>query len=64
MFWNCRRYPWDKGLGLNDVTQGIDVIFFAENWKHDAKRIPKIDGYLIKSMWPHSKGNIGRAWIK
>ena len=30
---------------------------------HDAKRMPKIVGYLMKSIWPHPKGNIGRAWI-
>ena len=30
MFWICRGYPWNKGLGLSDVAQGIDVIFLAE----------------------------------
>ena len=63
MFWNCRGYPWNKGLGLKDVAQGMDIILLAETWEHEAKRIPKIDGYLIKSIWPHSKGIIGRAGI-
>ena len=44
MFWNCRGYPWDKGLGLNDLAQGIAVIFLAKTWGHDTKRIPKVDG--------------------
>ena len=46
MFWNCRGYPWDKGLGLSDVAQGINVIFLVETWRRDSKHIPKIDGYL------------------
>ena len=53
----------DKALGLSDVLQRIDVIFFVESWEHDAKGIPKIDGYLIKSICPHSKGNIEGARI-
>ena len=28
---------------------------------HDAKRVPKIVGNLMKSIWHHSKGNIGHA---
>ena len=48
MFW--RGYPWNKGLGLDDVARGMDIIFLAETWEHEAKRIPKIDGYLIKSI--------------
>ena len=64
MFWNCRLgYPWNKGLGLNDVAQGMDIILLAETWEHEAKRIPKIDDYLIKSIWPHSQGNIGHSEI-
>ena len=35
----------------------------AKTWEHDAKRIPKVDGYLTKSTWHYSKGNIGRARI-
>ena len=36
----------------------------VETWEHKAKHILKIDGYLIKSIWPHfDKGNIGRTWI-
>ena len=61
MFWNCRGYPWHKGLGLSDVAQDIDIIFLAETWEHDAKRIPMIDGYLVRSLWPFSRGNVGRA---
>ena len=48
MFSNCRGYPWDKGLGLSDVAQISNVIFLVETWEHDAKSIPKIDGYLMK----------------
>ena len=44
MFWNCRGYPWNMGLGLNDVAQGIDIIFLVETWEYEAKHIPKIDG--------------------
>ena len=40
MFWNCRGYPWNKGLGLNDVAQGMDIIFLVETWEHEAKSIP------------------------
>ena len=29
MFWNCRGYPWNKGLGLNDIAQGMDIIFLV-----------------------------------
>ena len=63
MFWNCRGYPWDKRLALSDVAQGIDVLFLVEAWEHDTKCIPKIDDYLIKSIWPHSEGNSGCARI-
>ena len=64
MLWNYRGYPWDKALGLSsDVAQSIDVICLVEIWEHDAKRISKIDGYLVKSIWPHSKGNIRCARI-
>ena len=63
MFWNCRGYPWNKGLGLNDLAERMDIIILVETWKHEAKHIPKTDGYLIKSIWPHSKGNIGRMYI-
>ena len=63
MFWNYQGYPWDKGLGLSDVAQISNVIFLVETWEHDAKHIPKIDGYFIKSIWPHSKGNIRCAKI-
>ena len=50
MCWNCQGYLWNKGLGLNDVVQGMYIIFLAETWQHDAKPIPKLDGYLIKSI--------------
>ena len=63
MFWNCRGYPWNKGLGLKDVAQGMDIILLPETWEHQAKHIPKIDGYLIKSIRPHSKGIIGHVGI-
>ena len=41
----------------------MDIKFLTETWEHEAKRIPKIDGYLIKSIWPHSKGNLGGVQI-
>ena len=30
----------------------MDIIFLAKTWEHEAKHVPKIDGYLIKSIWP------------
>ena len=41
----------------------MHIIFLAKTWEYEAKYIPKVDGYLIKSIWPHSKGNIGRVGI-
>ena len=59
MFWNCRGYPWNKGLGLNDVAQGMDIIFLAETWEHEAKCIPKIDDYIKNRYGLTPKGILG-----
>ena len=42
-----------QGLGLSDVTQGIDVIFLAETWEHDTKHIPMI--YVRNQVPPDGK---------
>ena len=52
--WNCGGYPWNKGLGLSDVAHNADIIFLTETCEHEAKHIPNIDGYIIKSIWPHT----------
>ena len=39
-----------QGLGLSDVTQGIDDIFLAETWVHDTKHIPMIYGLSLKGI--------------
>ena len=59
MFWNCRGYPWNNRLGLSVVAPDADIIFLIESWEHEAKRILNIDGYVIKSMWPCTRSNIG-----
>ena len=40
MLWSCKGYPWNKGLGLNDLTEGMDIIFLAQTWEHEEKHIP------------------------
>ena len=62
-FWNCRGYPWNKGLELHDIANNADIIFLTETCKHEAKRIRNIDGYIIKSIWPHTRINIGQARV-
>ena len=51
MFWNCRGYP-----GLNDLTQGMNIIFLPKIWEHEAKLSPDLDHkplYLDLAI-PHS----------
>ena len=52
-----------NGLRLSYVTQVLNTIFLVETWEHEAKRISNIDGYTIKSIWPHTRSNIRWAEV-
>ena len=50
-------------MGVNDVACIVDIILLVGTWEHEAIRISNIDGYTIKSIWPHTRSNIKWAEV-
>lgn len=51
-FWNCNGYPWNAGIGIDELTNDSDIILLAETWEHEAQRIVGFDKYNVHSlMW-------------
>ena len=56
---NCKRYSWNKDLGLSDVAHNIDIIVLVETQEHEAKGIPNIDSNIIKYVQYYSRILLG-----
>ena len=38
-FWNCNGYPWNTGIGIDELTNHADIVLLVETWELDAQRI-------------------------
>ena len=34
MIENYRGHPWNKGLGLGELIEGLDIILLVKSWEH------------------------------
>ncbi|RYA45856.1 endonuclease/exonuclease/phosphatase family protein [Enterobacter cloacae complex sp. GF14B] len=51
-FWNCNGYPWNAGVGIDELTSKADVVLLVETWEHDTQRINGLEDYNVHSlMW-------------
>ena len=51
MYWNCRGFPWHKGVSTNALFGDVDVIFLGETWEREECKLPNIPGYIVFSMF-------------
>jgi len=49
--WNCRGFPWSKGLILSWISSEIDIIFLVETWEHEESKVANMECFLLWLAW-------------
>ena len=63
MFWNCRGFPWKKGVSINAFIQGVDIVFLRETWESEVCLILEILGYVVHTVYHKQIGKRGQGRV-
>ena len=63
MYWNCRGFPWHKGVATNVLFGEADVILLGETWERSTCTLPQIPGYIVHSAMQHKRGHRGQGGV-
>ena len=63
MYWNCRGFPWHKGIETEALFGGADIILLGETWERDTCTIPQIPGFVVHSAMQKNKGHRGQGGV-
>ena len=63
MYWNCRGFPWHKGIETEALFGGADIILLGKTWERDTCTIPQIPGFVVHSAMQKNKGHRGQGGV-
>ena len=63
MYWNCRGFPWHKGVATGVLFGDADVNLLGETWERSTCTLPHIPDYITYSAMQNNAGHRGQGGV-